>query len=118
MISNNDDSKPKPAPTPNKRFYQWSEVHEIPRQPSKRAHICLLPGRFVIEGPDELITQTQTLAMVMEGQDGDEIKFALQKLWANWHVICSVSGEEILLCDLRYWKNGLIYARPELIANT
>jgi hypothetical protein len=49
----------------------------------------------------------------MNGQDPEEVKFAIYEAWANWHVICSVTGKEILLCDLRYWdQDGLIYSDP------
>jgi hypothetical protein len=99
-------------------FVQWSEVHDIPRNPNtKLAQLKLLPGRFMIEGPDELIIQTETILTVMQGQDDEAIKLEVQKLWANWHVICSVSGEKVLVCDLRYWLNGAIYASPYLIPN-
>src|SRR4051812_37068888 len=97
------------------QFSQWSEVHELPRvAASKLANIVLRPGKFLVAGPAELISMTQATTEIMAGQDPEDIKWAVYQIWSHWHVICSVSGDKILICDLRYWDlNGLIYSSPE-----
>jgi hypothetical protein len=108
------DQPPSPSP-PSKKYYTWSEVFGIPRVKARLATIALQPGKFLVTGPDELIIAMQTVIGVMDGQDSEEIKWAMLNLWSNWHVLCSITGNEILLCDLRYWMDGLIYSSPALI---
>jgi hypothetical protein len=99
------------------KFVQWSEEHGIPRGPTTLAILKLLPTKFQIEGPPDLVGMTQAIAAMMQDQDSEALKFMMYSdVWSGYHVICSVSGQEILLCDLRYWDvSGLIYASPYLI---
>lgn len=109
-------TSPSDTPTPSKRFHQWSEVHDIKKQRTQLAEINILPSRFQISGPPELVIQTQTIVQIMDGQDSDAIKSAIMEEWSKWHVICCVTGDKILLCDVRYWDmDGLIYSDPYLI---
>jgi hypothetical protein len=87
---------------------------------TKLAHIQLFPNRFLIEGPIELVLATEMITTNMADQDSDEIKNAMMEMWTGWHVFCSLTGEPILLCDLKYWdvEKNLKYARPDLISQT
>lgn len=97
-------------------YVTWSMEHEIPRKPSKLATLELHPCTFTISGPPELISETEMVQAIMQGKDGDEIKYAVYVMWSGWHVLCAASGKEILLCDLRYWTlDGLTYSDPALI---
>lgn len=113
MTSPSDTPTP---PTESNRFHQWSEVHEIGKSVTELAEIRLLPARFQIVGPPELVIQTGTIVQIMEGQEPDAIKRTIMEEWAKWHVICCMTGKKILLCDVRYWDmDGLIYSDPYLI---
>lgn len=83
---------------------------------SKLATIVLLPNRFQVAGPTELITAIQVTCM-NESTPIEELKYQIDCLYDNWHVICSVSGEEIPLSRLKYWDvpKQEVYARPELV---
>lgn len=84
--------------------------------PTNKALITVQANRFKIDGPPILVALTQ--AIVFDKTIKPEtVQQLLNDLWADWYVECSVTGEKIALCDLRYWDvaEQKLYARPELI---
>lgn len=81
-----------------------------------KAELRLFPQHFKIVGPTILITMVQTILSNKETAN-EQIKYQLEDLFVDWYVICSVSGERIRLCDLKYWdvEKQEVYARPELV---
>ncbi len=84
--------------------------------PVQIASIILLPNNFQIVNPPELIGLTIAV-LQNKSLDNEQIKYAMDKLWSDWYVICSVSGEYISLNTLKYWNvlKQEMYARPELV---
>lgn len=85
---------------------------------SQKATLILLPVRFQITGPSELIALT--LAIVKhKSQEDEETKYQLEELWSTWYVTCSVSGTQIPISVLRYWdvEKQECYATPGLVPN-
>ncbi len=81
----------------------------------KLASLTLLPARLVPNGPYELVLKVQTI--LSQTADPFEEQRQLDALYREWYVLCSVSGEKILISDLLYWdvERKRVYARPELI---
>lgn len=82
---------------------------------SQKAELKLLPNRFLVSGPPILIMMIQ--AIVKDKATPEEMNERVNALYNTWHVICSVSGAEILLSELKYWDvpTQKVYAKPELI---
>jgi hypothetical protein len=83
---------------------------------SSPAVIALYPAQFRIVGPPALVALTQAIVFD-QSLSPLEVQSMLNEAWRDWHVDCSVSGEPILLCELRYWDvaQQKVYARPQLI---
>ncbi len=88
----------------------------MPKQKSKLAEIVLFPNRFQVAGPAELVTSIRVIVMD-RAAPLEQVVEQIEQLYDNWHVICSVSGEEIPLNRLKYWDvpKQDVYARPELV---
>lgn len=83
---------------------------------SKLATVNLSGGRFQVAGPPELVNEINLL-FALPGATPDKVKLGIDSLFEQWHVVCSLSGQKVLLCDLKYWNVGKkeIYAKPELV---
>lgn len=119
-------SSKEKSPTPTEKsssrtdspYASWSQVHDISQVPSRLATVALHHGRFQVAGPTELTSEMQTV--IDSCIDNETMRIEMQLLFSRWHVICSVSGTKVRLCDLRYWDvdKGLIFSDPYLIGDS
>ena len=87
----------------------------VPSVSEKRiAKLTLLPARFEVAGPPELLLEIQVAILTASPEEREQ---AVNRVYRTWFVECSVSSEKISLYDLRYWSvpNQIVFARPELI---
>lgn len=79
------------------------------------ASVRLEPGQFVVTAPQSLITWIQLLK-ASSGTPEDKQRIYQEQL-SNWYVICSITGENVLLSDLSYWnvETDAIYKSPQVM---
>jgi hypothetical protein len=82
----------------------------------KLANLILLPGKFQITAPEELVLLTTNIVKNIS-LDNEQIKQEVEELWSHWYVVCSISGDKIPLNMLKYWNpiTQEVYAKPELV---
>ncbi len=81
----------------------------------KQALIQLLPGRFQILGPPELLSVVSKITSIT---DDPKIQHELYtKVVSQWFVVCSITNEQIPLSELKYWdvEKDRAYKSPEII---
>jgi len=81
----------------------------------KLASIKLQHGQVQVVGPPELVAWIKLLQNTKKTPEDKQHIYNEQM--ANWYIICSVTGEQILLCDLHYWnvETGAVYKCPQVM---
>ncbi len=66
------------------------------------AKIKLKHNQFQVTGPADLVLWIQSLGNL--AADGDVIHAAFMKRLDKYYVSCSITGDPIVLSELRYWN--------------
>jgi len=66
------------------------------------AKIKLKPNKFQVIGPTDLVLWIQSLGSL--AADGEIKHAAFMKRLEKYYVSCSITGDPIILSELRYWN--------------